>query len=187
MFAFYDRAKLRLGDSMAHINNLIHISTAFKYSELPFAEQLLLWGVRMWAQAFNQGVDNYEILNKAFCLAGVKDAYKALDEIMNIFATSGQGVININCPQCSCITIDENRIMGAVAAWQREVDPLGGNVFIRSWIQPAALRFMRLPAYQLAEILKQGNLNIRQRTSAYDFQFKDKIFTSKHQQNQYVH
>jgi len=106
----------------------IQVTTTLKRSDLPFAEQFLLWGIRIWVQAFNQGANSYETLGKGFCLAGAKGAHETRDDIMSIFVTSGHGVININCPQCSYITSDEHRIMGAVAAWQRETDPVSGNV-----------------------------------------------------------
>jgi hypothetical protein len=171
---------------MTPIDKPIRLNATLKRTDLPFAEQFLLWGIRMWAQAFNQGANNYEILDKGFTLAGVRDAHDALDDIMSIFATSGQGVININCPQCECITIDENRIMGAVAAWQKEADPSRGNIYIRSWLPAAALRIMCKPACQLAEILNQGDLNISSRNLANEFQFKDEKFISNHSMVQYI-
>ena len=165
----------------------IHVTNALKRSDLPFAEQLFIWGIRMWAQGFNRDVNNHEILNKGFCLVGVRGAYEALNNVMSIFATSGHGIININCPQCAYITIDENRIMGAVAAWQSNADASSGNVFICSWLPPAALRIMRLPARHLVKTLKHGNLHIRPRSCECIIQFKDKIFPLYDNPNQLLH
>lgn len=172
---------------MTYVHNPIQISTDMKISETPFSEQFLLWGIRMWAQAFNQGVNNYETLNEGFSLAGVKDAHEPLDYIMTIFATSGQGIININCPKCNRITIDEHRIMGAVAAWQRENDPLSGNAYISSWLPSTALRVMRRPAFQLAKTLRQGNLIIRLRPSVCDTLFGNETSVFSHNQNRSLH
>jgi hypothetical protein len=91
----------------------------------------------------------------------VKGALDPLDYIMTIFATSCQGVINSNCPKCTIVTIDEHKIMGAVAAWQKNNDLLKGNAYICSWLPLTAIRVIRQPAYHLARTLKQGNLIIR--------------------------
>jgi hypothetical protein len=165
----------------------IQVTPTLKRSDLPFAEQLLLWGIRMWAYAFNQGVNNYETLNKGFCLAGANGAHEALDSIMSVFATSGLGIMNINCPKCEYISIDEHRIMGAVAAWQKEIDPLIGNAYISSWLPPAALRIICLPAHQLAKTLKQGNLNISLRPWLSEFKPENRATPSIYRQNRYLH
>ena len=172
---------------MTCLYNHIQRSTDSKLSDLPFAEQFLLWGIRMWAQAFNQGVNNYKILNKGFGLAGVEGAHEPLDYIMTIFTTSGQGVISINCPKCNSITIDEHRLMGAVASWQRENDPSIGNNFIRSWLPLTALRVICRPSLQLAKTLKQGNLIIRLRPWVCDLPFGNETSISSQNQNWSVH
>lgn len=172
---------------MTCMHKPIQVTPTLKRSDLPFAEQLLLWGIRMWAYAFNQGENNYETINKGFCLAGANGAHEALDSIMSVFATSGLGIMNINCPKCEYISIDEHRIMGAVAAWQKEIDPLIGNAYISSWLPPAALRIICLPAHQLAKTLKQGNLNISLRPWVNDFIPENKTIPSSHNQNRYLH
>ena len=172
---------------MNNLSNNIKISANSKLSELPFADQFLLWGIRMWTQAFNQGVNNYKILNKGFGLAGVEGAHEPLDYIMTIFATSGQGIININCPKCANITIDEHKLMGAVAAWQRENDPSIGDIYIRSWLPLTALRVMRQPSLQLARMLQQGNLIIRLRPWICDLPFENEISPPNYNQNWSVH
>ena len=77
--------------------------------------------------------------------------------------------------------------MGAVAAWQSNADASSGNVFISSWLPPAALRIMRLPARHLVKILKHSNLNIRPRSCECVIQFKDKILPSNDKPNQFLH
>ena len=101
---------------MVNINQQDHASLAAVYSELPFGEQLVLWGIRMWVRAFNQGDNNHSVLQKGFSLAGVAEAYGALDAIMDVLSQSGQGVVDIRCPCCSEISFDEHRIIGALAA-----------------------------------------------------------------------
>ena len=32
------------------------------YSELPFGEQLVLWGVRMWVRSFNHGGNSHNVV-----------------------------------------------------------------------------------------------------------------------------
>jgi hypothetical protein len=117
----------------------------------------------------------------------VKGALDPLDYIMTIFATSCQGVINVNCPKCTSVTIDEHRFMGAVAAWQKDKAPLNGNAYIRSWLPLAALRVIRRPAYHLAKTLKQGNLIIRLRPWICDLPFGNDTSVYNHKQTWLVH
>ena len=105
---------------------------------------------------------------------------------MSIFSTSGQGVININYPQRTCIIIDENRIMGAVVAWLEEVDKLSVNIYICAWLPPAALHIMRLPVCELVKVLNQCNSNIRSHHLVNNFLFKDKKIFNRNK-IQYIH
>ena len=133
------------------------------YSDLPFGEQLVLWGLRMWAKAFNRDANISEILREGFRLAGALDAFGFLDSIMYVFATAGRGVLDIRCPSCSEISIDEHRILGAIAVYQNGDSRLNSDPYLRCWLRPAELRVIQEPTIKLANVLKKGNLIIRPR------------------------
>ena len=133
------------------------------YSDLPFGEQLVLWGLRMWVKAFNEDTNISDVMREGFRLAGVQEAFCFLDSIMYVFATSGRGALDIRCPGCSEISTDEHRIMGAIAIYQCEANLGDSDPYLRFWLPPAALRIVREPTMQLANTLKKGRLVLRPR------------------------
>ena len=148
---------------MTRISSKGHGAMAMTLSDLPFGEQLLLWGIRMWVRAFNDGASIHNILQNGFKLAGVPTALGSLDTMMGIFASSGRGVMNIRYPQCREISLDEHRILGAIAVLQHMDQPSDSDPYLSFWIPSAALRILRGPTSQLAHIMKQGGLMIRTR------------------------
>ena len=145
-----------------------HASFATVYSELPFAEQLVLWGIRMWVRAFNHGGNNHSVLKKGFSLAGVAEAYGALDAVMYILSRLGQGVIDIKCPCCSEITFDEHRIIGAVAACQHHENTSSRDAYLTRWLPPPASQMGYLHVFELANVLKKGGLILNLRVWVRD-------------------
>ena len=145
-----------------------HSSFATVYSELPFAEQLVLWGIRMWVRAFNHGDNNHSVLKKGFSLAGVAEAYGALDAVMYILSRLGQGVVDIKCPCCSEITFDEHRIIGAVAACQHDENYASRNAYLSRWLTPAASQMGYLRVFEFANVLKKGGLILNLRVWVRD-------------------
>lgn len=133
------------------------------FSDLPFGEKLILWAVRIWVQAIKQEANAQTVLRTGFKRAGAPDAHPALDDLMTIIATSAQCSIDVRCPKCSSISPDEQRLLGAVSAWQNEVNPYLADSFLCAWIPPSALRVARTPTAQLAQSLKIAGLAIRPR------------------------
>ena len=152
---------------MSEINKL-NSSMPTVYSDLPFGEQLILWGMRMWAQALNQDVNISDVLREGFRLAGVQDAFGFLDSIMYILATAGRGVIDIRCPGCSEISADEHRLLGAIAIHQCDFVLADSDPYLCLWLPPAALRIAREPTIKLAKALQRGGLALRSRTWVLD-------------------
>ena len=104
------------------------------YSDLPFGEQLVLWGIRMWAKGLNEDTNISDILRQGFQLAGVQDAFGFIDSLMYVLATSGKGVIDVRCPGCSEISTDEHRLLGAIAIYQCEIDLADGDPYLSCWL-----------------------------------------------------
>ena len=153
---------------MIKTNQQDHASFATVYSELPFAEQLVLWGIRMWVRAFNHGDNNHSVLKKGFSLAGVAEAYGALDAVLSILSRLGQGVVDIRYPCCSEISLDEHRIIGAVAACQHEKNYSSRDTYLSKWLPPAASQMGYLHVFELAKVLKKGGLILNLRVWARD-------------------
>ena len=68
---------------------------------LPFGEQLFLWAIRLWVQEYNSKKADHYILQHGLKLAGVINAHRSLDELMQIIAISAHRQIKINYPACN--------------------------------------------------------------------------------------
>ena len=172
---------------MTRISSPDPATMSMALSDLPFGEQLFLWGIRMWARAYNHDANIHNILNNGFKLAGVPTALGALDAMMNIFATSGHGVMDIRCPNCTEVSLDEHRIMGAIAVLQQTDQPSDGDAYLSCWVPPAALRILRGPTSQLADIMKHGRLMIRTRPWALNLHNNHEMALSNSSENRILH
>ena len=170
---------------MTRINSTDH--AAMTLSDAQFSEKLFLWGIRMWVRAYNDDANIHSILHNGFKLAGVADALGALDAMMDIFATAGRGVMDIRCPSCTEVSLDEHRIMGAIAVIQRTNQPSDGDVYLSYWMPPAALRILQGPTSQLAGIMKKGGLTIRARPWALNLHSDHEIALSTSSENRVLH
>ena len=133
------------------------------FRDLPFGEQLMLWGVRLWVQALRDEGNVHDLLCRGFRLAGAPGAHPALDDLLTIIATTARGNVDIRCPRCRDISVDEHRLMGAVAAWQYQAGAVVADTFLDAWLPPAGLRMARAPASDLAAALRGAGLMIRPR------------------------
>ncbi len=172
---------------MTRISSTDHAAMAMALSDFPFGEQLFLWGIRMWVRSYNEGANIHNILHNGFKLAGVPTALGALDAMMGIFATSGHGIIDIRCPKCTEVSLDEHRIMGAIAVLQHTDQPSDGEAYLSCWLPSAALRILRGPSSQLADIMKQGGLMIRARPWARNLRSDHEMVKSDASENHILH
>lgn len=140
------------------------INVPAEFSDIPFGEKLILWAVRFWVQSLKQEANTQEILRTGFQHAGAPRAHPALDDLMTVIATSAECSVDVRCPKCPSISADEQRLMGAIAAWQHDVDPSAADAFLSAWLPSAALRIARTPTAQLAQSLKCAGLVIRRRS-----------------------
>lgn len=86
-------------------------------TSLPFGEQLFLWAVRLWVKEYKTGKTDHHILHHGLKLAGVMNAHHSLNELMQIIAISAHRQIEINCPACDEVSIDEHILLDAIAFW----------------------------------------------------------------------
>lgn len=147
---------------MNKLERLPHPKPEDVFLELSFGEQMLLWGIRIWVRSYKNDLDTQNLLHLAYSHAGVPRAHVALDTMMEIITTNGFGVMDVGCPNCLNISADEMRLMAAIAALQHGSQH-DGDIYLKFWVKPAALRIMRPVARMLAEELKDGGLLIRPR------------------------
>ena len=90
-----------------------------KFSDLPFGEKLLLWAVHLWATGAREGTNVQETLRHAFKLAGVPDAYIALDGFLSTISGSATVQFDNRRLKWADISDDEHLLLGLIAAWQQ--------------------------------------------------------------------
>jgi len=134
-----------------------------EFLELPFGEQILLWGVRVWVRSYRNDSNVQNLLHIAYSRAGVPSAHTGLDALMEMIIANGYGVMEIRCPSCTKISADEMRLMAAIAALQHGSNLNDGDIYLECWAKPATLRILRPVAQLLAKALKDGGLLIRPR------------------------
>lgn len=142
-----------------------HLPNSDEYGELPFSEQLIVWAVRFWVQALKNETNVQSELRTAFKLARAPDGHPALDDLMTIITVSAQQRIDIRCTKCSSISPDEERIIGAIAAWQHDYDESHINPYLSAWLPKAAQRVAQTPIKQLSCALSKAGLRLRLRKS----------------------
>ena len=82
---------------------------------------------------------------------------------MTIITVSAQQRIDIRCTKCSSISPDEERIIGAIAAWQHDYDESHINPYLSAWLPKAAQRVAQTPIKQLSCALSKAGLRLRLR------------------------
>ena len=133
------------------------------FLELPFEEQILLWGIRVWVRNYRNDSNSQNLLHIAYSRAGVPSAHTGLDTMMEMITSNGYGVMEVRCPSCTKISSDEMRLMAAIAACQHGSSLNDGDIYLKCWAKPATLRILRPAAQLLAKALKDGGLLIRPR------------------------
>lgn len=148
--------------SKAKAMSAIESQNRYEIQSMPFAEQFLLWGVREWVYAFVGGYDRHELLREGFQRLDLEEGYLALDNVLTIISTAATHKIEVRCPKCSTASIDEQMIIGMLAAHQRDTRDSCVATF-DGWLPPTAARIIREPATQLALAMKQRGLILRRR------------------------
>ena len=131
------------------------------FSDLPFGEQFLLWAVRLWVEGHQEGSSVHLTLQNGFKLAGAPDALAALDDLMTVIAVSATDSIDIRCPQCGQISIDEHTLMDVIAGLQQFGG--AGSALFASRLPATARRIGMDCAERLARNLAEAGLSIRPR------------------------
>lgn len=113
---------------MKDTDNIDAASTApATMDALPFADQFLVWSVRVWAHSNNpEGTDPsyyYRQLHKAFGMAGLGDTHLVFDRFMTMFTSSLRKSLSFHAPNCSCLSHEELFFVCLVADMQNDMVP----------------------------------------------------------------
>ena len=158
-----------------------------KFLDLPFGEKLLLWAVRLWVTGAREGTNVQETLRHAFKLAGVPDAYIALDGFLSTISGSATVQFDNRRLKCADISYDEHLFLGLNAAWQQGHGKDHGTAILSSRFPLATIYIIQGPASKLAEILKCGGLIIQPRCSRQTEYYKNWQDSVVEQQGRILH
>lgn len=136
------------------------------FSELPFSEKLLLWGMRVWLRAYHRNENPHHFLRNGFKLAGASSVYPALDHIMSVLTGTDNDRHLVDFIHRSDVAVSEQRLLGAVAALQYETNLEKVDMFLGFWLPLSTIHLLRRPIMQLAESLKTCGLYVRPRNIA---------------------
>lgn len=134
----------------------------------PYPEQLALWSIRMWVRAYrSQDPEFFEALTQGLQLSDIHgEAVYALDAMMTILAVSTTASIDIRCPGCEKLSLDEHRLLAALATVQKaHKDGVLGlaDPFLGAWLPRSALRLIRPPISDFVQAFTAQELFLRPR------------------------
>ena len=133
------------------------------FAEMPFCEQLIVWAIRFWVRNFKNQCSADGPIQHGFALARVPEAHRALDDFLTIVAYASGTGIDIRCLHHPSTSIDEQRILGIIAALQVQGAEKEAESFLSIWLPPAAVRCALTAATTLAKALGTEGLSIRAR------------------------
>jgi len=158
-----------------------------EFADLPFGEKLLLWAIRLWATDAREATNEQKTLRRGFNLAGVPDAYLALDGYLSLIAATATVQIDVRCSKCTEISNDEHLLLGVIAAWQQGHGKDHGTALLGTWLPQAAIRISQDPASKLASVLKRSGLFIRPRCWRQSDKMSDRRGTAMATQHRTLH
>ena len=90
-----------------------------RFQQLKFAEQFILWSVRMWLRAYCRGTNLFTTLHEAFEVIGVSEAGKSFDNGMAIIAVGTRRDLLFLGVDSQYVSQDEGDFLEVLAAFQR--------------------------------------------------------------------
>lgn len=134
-----------------------------KFHDLPFSEQLVIWGVRLWVHGAKEGVEIHSTLTEGFEKVNATGACAALDRFMSVLAAGAIDTIDVRCRKCLNVSPDEHRILGVLAAWQCTGIGDDAETLLSKILTPTGVRIAQKPACDLAQSMKFAAMLIRPR------------------------
>jgi len=134
------------------------------FQELPFAGQLLVWGMRHWVTALKRQQDFAAMTGAGFAQFGLAAAGQALDDLFQIVAVSATRQIDIRCIKCRQVSADEMLLLDCLGAAQEDQLNLAYAGLLEI-LPPAAARHAMPSLISLAKITAHARLLLRSDTS----------------------
>ena len=132
-------------------------------ASLPPAERLVLGGLRRWVAAFRRGADPRPELAMVMEEAGgPRRAAVSVDALLCVAARSARRLLDVRCPACPAVSLDEARLLHAARLAQRG-EPEEAEAALRPLLTDAGASFAVGPLEGLGELLAGAGLRLRSR------------------------
>jgi len=132
---------------------------------LTTAEHLLLTVVRLWVAPYRDPRKRHPDWRQGLGAAGLgPEAAAALDASMRILATATRRPLDLRCPRCPYLGMDEGGLLQAVAALQAGRSNEAEQV-LAGWLPAAAVRMALTPLASLALALERASLRVPARAA----------------------
>lgn len=143
---------------------MVQFNSSPAFLELPFGEQLTLWGMRCWVADKRGGGEVSATLEWAYHLVGACDAADDLSAFLGIVLATAHSPVDVRAPAQPTISDDEHLLLGAAGAAQhgRRDEMLAA---LSWWLPPAGLRLAEAPLHRYAMALHHRQLSIRRRAA----------------------
>ena len=126
-----------------------------RHADLPFTEQYVLGGLRLWALGNGTGSNMASKIHVGFFCEVELHAARSLIRIMNIIAGSGYRPPQMHCGCLETVSDDENLILNAIAQCQ-----IGNSEILRFWlddlVRPAITSLLLPLLEEFANDLMEG-------------------------------
>lgn len=97
-------------------------------ADLDTAEHLLIGAIRWWVESHRTGEDPIPRLLQSLETAGTPDAAFSIDGFMTVVARAVTRPVEINCPECPHLSLDEKHLLRAASLAQAEERDLSRRV-----------------------------------------------------------
>ncbi len=145
---------------------MVTFNTSPMFSELPFGEQLTLWGMRSWVAACGCPTDaDGMLLSRAFRLVGAAGAERDLIEFLTVLSAAAHSAVDIHAPAHAEISGDEHLLLGAIGAAQDD-HRQELTAALSCWLPAAGIRLVAAPLRRYAAQLGARALMVRRRAVA---------------------
>ena len=131
--------------------------------DLDTAERVLLVALRWWIESCRKGDDPIPRLYQELQTAGAPDAAFPIDAVMTVVARGVIRPIDIHCPRCPHLSVDEKHLLRAASFAQAGESQLAEKVLRTTLLSAQGADFTVGPLEGLGELFRQARLLLRRR------------------------
>jgi hypothetical protein len=132
-------------------------------AELGFAEQLVLWAMRMWGAGYRLGHSPDDVLAQAFEKIGLTNGRQCLEEFMVVLTAGAARGIGLQCVCRKEIGEDEALLLDILRLSQRDFATGQAAFLLEDMLTRTALPIAAVKAQALAAAFNAANLRFPRR------------------------